>query len=92
MNWKYYVRDGAGRVIYRGGDAEKAVSVFRECGDRFADMRRVDAETGQVDGYGPYISRHFAKRAAHSDEYVVKVCGGWRVMSVRDYQVWAAQK
>lgn len=47
---------------------------------------------GRIDGSNLFASRYFAKRAAYNDEYVVKVCGGWRIMKVRDYQIWAAQK
>lgn len=46
----------------------------------------------QIGETGPFTSRRLAEKAARGDEVVVKVCGGWRVMSVRDYQVWAAQK
>ena len=45
-----------------------------------------------------YPNRYQATKAAftvyssHSDFVVVKVCGGYAVMSVSDYRVWRLQK
>lgn len=46
----------------------------------------------QINEAGPFTSRRLAEKAARGDEVVVKVCGGWRIMNARDYQIWAMQK
>lgn len=40
---------------------------------------------------GIYISRYFAKKEAKADEVVVKVCGGYKIMSISDHQIWKRQ-
>lgn len=39
-----------------------------------------------------YETRYKAKKAATGDDVVVKVEGGYTVMSASDYQVWKRQK
>lgn len=47
---------------------------------------------GQDIRTGLYISRYYASRAATGEEVVVKVDGGYKIMSASDYNVWRAQK
>ena len=37
---------------------------------------------------GLYTSRYYAKTQARGDEVVVKVCGGYTIMSASQYNVW----
>ena len=39
-----------------------------------------------------YDTKKEATAAACGDEIVVKVCGGWAVMKVSDYNTWRKQK
>ena len=39
-----------------------------------------------------YRTRYLAKKEAKSDEVVVKVEGGYMIMSVWEYKVWKRQK
>lgn len=39
-----------------------------------------------------YTTRYQARKAARGGEVVVKVDGGYTVMTARDYQIWRAQK
>ena len=39
-----------------------------------------------------YRTRYLAKKAAASDEVVVKVEGGYMLMSAWEYRVWKRQK
>lgn len=39
-----------------------------------------------------YETRYKAKKAATGDDVVVKVEGGYTVMSASDYQIWKKQK
>ena len=39
-----------------------------------------------------YDTRYQARKAATGGEVVVKVNGGYTVMSARDYQIWRKQK
>lgn len=41
---------------------------------------------------GIYCSRYYARKAAGYGDVVVKVCGGYMVMSVADYRIWRKQK
>lgn len=41
---------------------------------------------------GLYSTRAAAMEEARGDECVVKVCGGWKIMNVRDYQIRTMQK
>ena len=41
---------------------------------------------------GLYTSRYYAKKAAKGDEVVVKVCGGYTIMTASQYNVWKKQK
>ena len=39
-----------------------------------------------------YATKKDANAAALGDEIVIKVCGGWAVMKVSDYNTWRKQK
>ena len=39
-----------------------------------------------------YVTRYQAKKAALSHEVVVKVDGGYTIMSAYDYQIWRKQR
>lgn len=39
-----------------------------------------------------YDTKKDAEAAAYGDEIVTKVCGGWAVMKVSDYNTWREQK
>ncbi len=39
-----------------------------------------------------YSTRYQAKKNCKSDEKVVKVCGGFAVMSYAEYETWKKQK
>ena len=41
---------------------------------------------------GLYTSRYYAKKAALGGEVVVKVCGGYTIMTASQYNTWKAQK
>lgn len=41
---------------------------------------------------GLYASRYYAKKDVTSDEVVVKVCGGYKIMSASDYIIWRKQR
>ena len=41
---------------------------------------------------GLYTSRYYAKKDATGDVVVVKVCGGYRIMSASDYIIWRKQR
>ena len=41
---------------------------------------------------GLYSSRYYACKVATADEVVVKVCGGYKIMSAADYNVWRNQR
>ena len=41
---------------------------------------------------GIYKSRYYAKKAARGDEVVVKVDGGYKIMSASNYNIWKKQK
>ena len=41
---------------------------------------------------GLYTSRYYAKKAAKGDEVVVKVCGGYTIMTASQYNIWKKQK
>lgn len=49
-------------------------------------MKGIDQETGL------YTSRHYAQKDATGDDVVVKVCGGYRIMSAGDYIIWRQQR
>jgi hypothetical protein len=40
---------------------------------------------------GLYISRYYAKKVARGDEMVVKVDGGYKIMTAINYYVWRNQ-
>lgn len=39
-----------------------------------------------------YKTRYLARKVAYGDEVVVKVEGGYTIMSARDYQIWRGQR
>ena len=41
---------------------------------------------------GLYISRYYARKAATGGDVVVKVTGGYKIMSASDYNVWRKQR
>lgn len=45
-----------------------------------------------IDNFRIYPSRYLAKKAAWGDEVVVKVDGGYAIMSATEYRVWRNQK
>lgn len=93
MERRYYVESLEEKRFYYQknlADAENFAACLKRMGYP-ACVVATDAD-GRIDGTNLFASRYLAKRAAHGDEYVVKVCGGWRIMKVRDYQIWAMQK
>lgn len=40
---------------------------------------------------GLYTTRYYARKACHSDCVVVKVCGGYTIMTAADYNIWRNQ-
>nr|DAE60061.1 MAG TPA: CRISPR-associated protein [Caudoviricetes sp.] len=49
-------------------------------------------KTGQDSRGGLYISRYHAKKEATGAEVVVKVSGGYKIMTAEDYKIWKMQK
>lgn len=49
-------------------------------------MKGIDPETGL------YTSRYYAQKDATGDDVVVKVCGGYRIMSASDYIIRHKQR
>lgn len=93
MDRRYYVNSTDDKRFYYQknlADAESLAACFNRMGD-VAYVVVTDAD-GRIAESNLFASRYLAKKAARGDEYVVKVCGGWRIMNVRDWQVWAAQK
>lgn len=41
---------------------------------------------------GLYTSRYYARKAATGAEVVVKVCGGYTIMTAADYNIWRNQR
>lgn len=39
-----------------------------------------------------YASRYYASKAATRDQVIVKVDGGYKIMSASDYNIWRKQK
>ena len=39
-----------------------------------------------------YTSRYYARKAASGADVVVKVCGGYTIMTAADYNVWFNQR
>lgn len=50
------------------------------------EIKGIDPETGL------YTSRYYARKDATGGDVVVKVCGGYRIMSASDYNVWRKQR
>lgn len=93
MDRRFYVESMDNKRFYYQknlADAESLAACLNRMGD-VACVVVTDAD-GKIVESELFASRYLAKKAARGDEYVVKVCGGWRIMNVRDYQIWAAQK
>lgn len=41
---------------------------------------------------GLYTSRYYARKAATGADVVVKVCGGYTIITAADYNVWRNQR
>lgn len=52
----------------------------------------MDTNKGYDINTGLYSSRYYARKAATVNEVVVKVCGGYMVMSAADYNIWRNQR
>ena len=50
------------------------------------------AKRGYNEVTGLYASRYYAKKEARGDEVVVKVEGGYKIMSHPEYITWRKQK
>ena len=88
MDHRYYVESIDEKRFYYQKNLTDAKN-FAACLKRMgypACVVATDAD-GRIDGSNLFASRYLAKKAAYGDEYVVKVCGGWQIMSVRDYQI-----
>nr|DAZ12539.1 MAG TPA: hypothetical protein [Caudoviricetes sp.] len=40
---------------------------------------------------GLYTTRYYARKACTGDYVVVKVCGGYAIMTAADYNIWCKQ-
>ena len=41
---------------------------------------------------GLYTSRYYARKGATGADVVVKVCGGYTIMTSADYNIWRIQR
>ena len=41
---------------------------------------------------GLYSSRYYARKAATGAHVVIKVCGGYTIMTAADYNIWRNQR
>lgn len=41
---------------------------------------------------GLYTTRYYARKACPGDCVVVKVCGGYAIMTAADYNIWRCQR
>lgn len=41
---------------------------------------------------GLYITRYYARKAATGTDVIVKVCGGYTIMTATDYNIWRKQR
>ena len=68
-------------------------------------MRTPEAHLYNMEGYalanankgydintGLYTSRYYARKAATGADVVVKVCGGYTIMTAADYNIWRNQR
>lgn len=39
-----------------------------------------------------YITKYYARKACSGDCVVVKVCGGFTIMTATDYNIWRRQR
>ena len=93
MDRRYYVDSiNEKRFYYQKNlaDAKNFAACLKRMGYP-ACVVATDAD-GRIDGSNLFASRYLAKKAARGGEVVVKVYGGWRIMTARDYQIWATQK
>ena len=93
MDRRYYVESIDEKRFYcqkNLADAKSFAARLKRLG--YAACVVVTDADGRIDESNLFASRYFAKKAARGDECVIKVCGGWRIMTARDYQIWAAQK
>lgn len=50
-----------------------------------------NANKGYDINTGLYSSRYYARKAATGAEVIVKVCGGYTIMTAADYNIWCKQ-
>lgn len=68
-------------------------------------MRTPEAHLYNMEGYtmanankgydintGLYSSRYYARKAATGAKVIVKVCGGYTIMTAADYNIWRNQR
>jgi hypothetical protein len=68
-------------------------------------MRTPEAHLYNMEGYtmanankgydintGLYSSRYYARKAATGADVVIKVCGGYTIMTAADYNIWRNQR
>ena len=59
-------------------------------------IRRAYIMTSSNKGFDPmtglYTTRYYARKACTGDCIVVKVCGGYTVMTASDYNTWRQQR
>ena len=66
-------------------------ALFTKCGAAFyIATDGMQYENGQQTGV--YISRYYARKAANGADVVVKVDGGYKIMTAANYRVWKKQK
>jgi hypothetical protein len=51
-----------------------------------------NANKGYDINTGLYSSRYYARKAATGAEVIVKVCGGYTIMTAADYNIWRNQR
>lgn len=51
-----------------------------------------NANKGYDINTGLYTTRYYARKACAGDCVVVKVCGGYTIMTAADYNVWRKQR
>lgn len=52
----------------------------------YIDKNGMDVRTGL------YISRYYAHKAAMGDKIIIKVEGGYKIMSAANYNIWRGQR
>jgi hypothetical protein len=51
-----------------------------------------NANKGYDINTGLYSSRYYARKAATGAEVIVKVCGGYTIMTAANYNIWRNQR